>query len=154
MKCKLDKLKKFLVEAKKKTYASGDENLKKVQDDNSTTIIYKNGDWKYYDNYFGGKPYGDREVVFYKGKEVYMMVYYGYVNEKVKNVNNIYSILMGALKNIPGDYPYRGPKIFEEGEYIYQNEWEGQIDNFSGKEKILNEKGNILYQARYIGGKL
>ncbi len=57
---------KFLAEAKKSTYAAGDAAKKVVNDDKSTTLVYENGDWKYHDNYFGGEPFGGREVVFYK----------------------------------------------------------------------------------------
>ncbi|HNY04800.1 MAG TPA: hypothetical protein PKI92_03540, partial [Candidatus Woesebacteria bacterium] len=69
-------LREFLVKAKKSTYASGDASKEIVELDKSTTLIFEEGDFKYHDNYFGGEPYGGREVVFFKGEPVYIMVYY------------------------------------------------------------------------------
>ena len=54
----MDELKQFIHNASKNTYASGNENIKKKEKDNSTTIVYEKGDYKYHDNYFGGEPYG------------------------------------------------------------------------------------------------
>jgi len=75
-------LKQFILDASHNTYASEDVNLRQKQADNSTTIVYEKDNWKYHDNYFGGEPYGGREVVFYDNKPVWMMVYYGWVEER------------------------------------------------------------------------
>ncbi len=84
---------KFLVEAKKSTYAAGDSAQKNINDDKSTTLIFESGDWKYKDNYFGGELYGGREVIFFKSQPVYMMVYYGKVDNSVSDVNKVYGVL-------------------------------------------------------------
>ena len=142
---------KFLVLAKKSTYASGDVSKKVIELDKSTTLIFEDGDFKYHDNYFGGEPYGGREVVFFKGEPVYIMVYYGLVNEDFANFHRIYKILQKALSLIPENKPYRGPKEYNEGDYKYTNNFIGKVDNFSGKETI-SYKGKEVYQAKYIGG--
>lgn len=147
----LDELKSFLVKAKKATYASGDESAKIINDDKSTTLIFEDGDWKYHDNYFGGEPYGGREVVFFQGAPVYIMTYYGWVDERAENVKEIYSILQKALTLIPEDKPYRGPKELNEGNYSYSNDFQGEIDNFSGEE-IIKLDGQEVYRAKYLGG--
>jgi len=89
----IQNLKEFLVKAKKNTYASGDKSKKIIESDKSTTLIFIDGDFKYHDNYFGGEPYGGREVVFFKDEPVYMMVYYGLVDKKVNDFREIYKIL-------------------------------------------------------------
>jgi hypothetical protein len=142
---------KFLVEAKKSTYASRDSAQKIINKDNSTTLIFKKGDWEYNDNYFGGEPYGGREVVFLKNKPVYIMVYYGLVDNSVNDINKVYRILMNALKLIPKDKPYRGPEKYSEENLIYQNNFTGEIDNFFGEE-IIKKDGIKIYQAKYMGG--
>lgn len=145
-----NELKNFIYEASKNTYASEDKNIRVKQEDNSTTIIYEKGDYKYHDNYFGGEPYGGREVVFYKGKPVWMMVYYGWVVEG-NNPEDVYGMLTKALRNSSIDIPYRGPRELIDGDLRYINEVKGEIQNFSGEEKIL--KGNtLLYTAKYMGG--
>ena len=71
---------KFLVDAKKSTYAAGETAKKIVERDKSTTLIFENGDLKYHDNYFGGEPFGGREVVFLQNEPIYIMTYYGLVD--------------------------------------------------------------------------
>ncbi len=73
-------LKQFIFEASRATYASGDESIKQKQADESTTIEFRKRSYVYQDNYFGGEPYGGREVVFLDGKPVWMMIYYGRVH--------------------------------------------------------------------------
>lgn len=147
----LNELKSFLAKAKKATYASGDESVKIINDDKSTTLIFEEGDWKYHDNYFGGEPYGGREVVFFQGHPVYIMTYYGWVDEKAENVKEAYAILQKALTLIPKDKPYRGPKELNESDYSYSNNFQGEIDNFSGEE-IIKLDGQEVYRAKYMGG--
>jgi hypothetical protein len=149
----IDNLKSFLLLASQSTYASGDESLKKVEADHSTTIEFFSHDfpeYKFHDNYFGGEPYGGREVIFVKQKPVWMMTYYGKVYKGFES-NDVYSILMGALRNSTIENPYRGPKLFKVGEWTYLNDTKGEFEDFYGIERIF--KGdNVAYQARYLGG--
>jgi len=148
----LNELCKFLVKAKKSTYAAGDTAKKIVEADKSTTLIFEDGDWKYHDNYFGGEPYGGREVVFFQSLPVYMMVYYGWVIEGVADVQAVYKTLQGALSLIPEDKPFRGPKKYNLDGAEYINVYEGEIDNFFGEEIIKSVDGNEIYKAKYVGG--
>jgi len=142
---------KFLVQAKKSTYAAGDQIKKVIKKDKSTTLTFKQGDWEYHDNYFGGEPFGGREVVFFKSQPVYIMVYYGWVVESIKNFDKVYKMLQSALLEIPENKPYRGPEELSKGNYTYKNSFAGEIDNFSGEEFIL-ENGHEVYRAKYMGG--
>ena len=146
----LDKLKQFILEAKHNTFASGDSSLEKKEKDNSTSITYSKGEWEYNDNYFGGEPYGGREVVFYKNKPVWMMVYYGWVVEGV-DTKRVYPLLQKALSKSTVDKPYRGPDEYIEGTSIYANDMEGDVENFRGEERIY-DGDELLYIARYMGG--
>lgn len=147
----LNDLREFILESTKHGYAVAGEAGKKVESDDSKTFIYEKGDWKSHDNYFGGEPYGGRTVVFYKGKPVWMMVYYGSVAKDITNFTKIYEILRQALLNAPEQHPYRGPHSLKEDDFEYQNSWEGEIDKFSGQEKIAHTEEEI-YWASYIGG--
>ncbi|MCF7906538.1 DUF5680 domain-containing protein [Patescibacteria group bacterium] len=141
----------FLVEAKKSTYASGDNTIKIIEENKSTTLVFEKGNFKYNDNYFGGEPFGGREVVFFNNEPVYIMTYYGFINESVSDFGSIYKILQKALSEIPEDYPFRGPKEYSENNYKYVNNYNGEVDNFFGEE-IISENGKELYRAKYIGG--
>ena len=142
-------LKLFIYKASKATYASGDESLKQKQTDGSTTIVFSDGDFSYNDNYFGGEPYGGREVVFYKNKPVWMMVYYGLVYEGVNN--EVYKILMEALSATKQEMPYRGPLEYVKDNWKYENIISGGVGNLSGKERIFKDDV-CVYEANYLGG--
>lgn len=147
----IQELCKFLVKAKKATYASWEETKKIKENDQSTTLVFEEGDWKYHDNYFGGEPYGWREVVFFKWNPIYMMTYYGWVNEKVGDINWVYKTLQHALLLIPETKPYRGPEMYKEWEYTYVNSFSGEVDNFFGEE-CIKYNGKEIYKAKYMGG--
>jgi hypothetical protein len=144
-------LKQFLVKAKKSTYAAGNSAGRIKEADGSTTLIFEEGAYKYHDNYFGGEPFGGREVVFFENNPVYMMVYYGNVDESINYFGGVYRVLMNALKLIPIEAPFRGPEKYEEGDWLYENKFVGDVDSFSGEENIFY-KGKKVYQAKYIGG--
>lgn len=143
-------LKKFIFEASRATYASGDESIKKKELDRSTTITFASGNYRMHDNYFGGEPYGGREVIFLDNKPIWIMVYYGFVHLNI-DAREVYPFLMEALSNNTEDMPYRGPKLFEKGNGKYENKFVGELASFSGTEKIY--KDNVcVYEASYIGG--
>jgi hypothetical protein len=146
----LSDLKRFLALANKAGYASGNRKSLTKEKDHSTTIRFKSGFWEFHDNYFGGEPYGGREIISYKNQPVWIMVYYGLVTNSIKP-EKIYPFLQKALGLFPVDYPYRGPAIFEEDGFIYKNNWSGEIESFSGKEIIIKDNKEI-YSASYIGG--
>jgi len=155
MEIDLKQLINFITEANKAGYASGQDDIWKKQPDGSTTINYKREDWLFCDNYFGGEPFGGREVVFYQDKPVFMMTYYGRISDKTLDSKIIYSFLQKALKLFPEDKPFRGPKnLYEQidgRKMMYENNYRGEIDYFSGEEKIFID-GKEVYEARYAGG--
>ena len=146
----MNKLKEFILKASRETYASGSESIKQKQLDDSTTLVFEDGDYKYHDNYFGGEPYGGREVVFLKGKPIWMMVYYGLVYKNIE-AKDVYPFLIESLANTTLEMPYRGPKLFERNDWKYVNDFSGDVDNFSGVEKIFKGE-TLVYEAKYIGG--
>ena len=143
-------LRQFLIDSNRAGYAGGEEKKWVKEADSSTTIPFEKGPWKSHDNFFGGEPYGGRTVVFYNGKPYWMMVYYGWVEEGVKT-SSVYKVLRNALKQMPEDYPFRGPEEYKEGEFTYTNTWEGEVDRFAGEEQITRG-GKLIYKANYLGG--
>jgi hypothetical protein len=57
----LMELKEFLIKANR-PHAMGTANVAR-QKDGSHTIIFREGDWSMHDNFFGGEPYGGRQVI-------------------------------------------------------------------------------------------
>jgi len=146
----IEKLRAFLVDANKHTYSTGNESLNKKEVDKSTTITYEKEEWKFHDNFFGGEPYGGRVVVFYQNNPVWIMVYYGLIDSQ-NAPEAVYPVLQQALRHMPEESPFRGPKELIDGEYIYRNTWTGSVEKYSGKEIILKNKKEI-YWATYMGG--
>lgn len=146
----INNLKAFLIASNKAGYAGGEEKKWVKETDGSTTIPFEKNPWKSHDNFFGGEPYGGRTVVFFENKPVWIMVYYGKVMEEIEP-KSVYGVLRNALAQMPEDAPFRGPKEYQEGEYAYTNSWQGEVDNFSGEEKIT-KAGTVIYKANYLGG--
>lgn len=146
---KTNEIKQFLLRANEFGY--GNESTKELDEkDGSHTIVYEEGDWLFHDNFFGGEPFGGRDVISYQGKPVWMMVYYGFVTDLSLQAD-IYRFLKKALRNFTEDMPYRGPKELAEGGWAYQNDVKGDFGRFSGEETIMYN-GKEVYRCRYQGG--
>ncbi|MDO8620671.1 MAG: DUF5680 domain-containing protein [Candidatus Levybacteria bacterium] len=147
----IKQLRKFLIDPENAGYETGDSKKWIKEKDGSTTIPFESGDWRMHDNFFGGEPWGGREVVFYKGKPAWIMVMYGSVDSSFNDFETVYKFLQKALRNQPEDLPLRGPKVFREGNFVYKNKTEGDLENFIGKEEIYKDKKRI-YRMNYSGG--
>lgn len=141
---------RFLIDSNRAGYAGGKEKKWIKESDGSTTIPFEKGPWRSHDNFFGGEPYGGRTIVFYQRKPCWIMVYYGWVERGVET-DPVYAVLRNALMRMPKEAPYRGPKEYKEGTYVYTNTWKGEIGRFSGEEKITQD-GKLIYKANYMGG--
>lgn len=145
----IKKLSEFLKKAKSKGFANatGAEDFKEGEDSSFSTK-FEEGDFKYHDNWFGGEPFAGREVVWFKGKPVWMMVFFG---EDYGIRQETIPFLQKALRKMPEELPVRGPKKLKENGFIYTNKWKGSLTKFIGKESI-NFKGKEVYEATYRGG--
>ncbi|MFA5023014.1 MAG: DUF5680 domain-containing protein [Candidatus Paceibacterota bacterium] len=153
----LPELEAFLDEANKSGYATGESPAWVKEADGSTTIAHesKDGLWRYHDNFFGGEPYGGREVVFREGKAVWMMVYYGAITGDRLDKNKVYAFLRQALAQADPALPVRGPKFLPEKidghDWVYETSWSGDLTGFLGRESIKLD-GQEIYYANYSGG--
>lgn len=144
-------LKKFLFNSNNDGFAGGDSKKWIKEKDGSTTITFELKDFRMHDNFFGGEPWGGREIVFFRGEPVWIMVMYGVANSSFKDFKKVYRFLQKALLNQPETFPVRGPDKFREGDFVYTNKIEGNLSNFIGKEEIF--KGNKqIYKTNYSGG--
>jgi len=143
-------LQQFLIDSNAAGYAGGEEKKWIKEPNGSTTIPFILGEFSSHDNFFGGEPYGGRVIVSYKQKPVWMMVYYGWVTKGIDTAI-IYPILRTALKNMPKEAPFRGPRELSIEEYVYKNTWTGIIEQYSGEECII-QGDTLLYTANYMGG--
>ena len=139
----------FINEANRAGYEQDKPKNIKKEADGSTTIWYERDEWKFHDNFFGGEPYGGRNIIHYKNKPVHITVYYGNV-DKSYDPNKLYPFLRAALR-AGIEKIFRGPKNFKEGNFLYSKTYKGDAANFVLEEKI-SEKKKLIYQATFIGG--
>ncbi len=151
MEVQIENIISFLREAHANSYASGDASKQVKETDNSTTFTYDKDNWHYHDNYFGGEPYGGREVVFFDNKPIWMMTYYGTVASSVEDFSDIYAFLQEALKQGTDDYPLRGPQKYEAEGLTYSFYVDGTPSKFVAME-IIKKDGKVVYSANFAGG--
>lgn len=144
------KLKQFLINAKKNTYASGGENKAKTILNGAKEYIFIDNDFKYIDRYKGHKKFNGEENVLQNNKIIWKMKYEGKILSKKILADDIYSFLRKALKKIPNGKPMRGPKELINKEYKYINSINGDIEKFFGEEKIFH-KDELVYSLIYNG---
>lgn len=144
----VDELRKFLVKAKKAGYASGGESVAVKESDGSKSTRFEEGNFKFHDNWFGNEPFGGREVVFYKNKPYWVMVYYG---SDYHRTPGLIPVLLKALSSLPDEMPARGQKYLKDGDFEYRNNWKGDLESFSGDE-VITYKGEKVYNLKYSGG--
>ena len=150
----MNRIEKFLIEAKKQTYAN--ESIEKVKStrQNSKDYEYKKENMIYHDTYFGGINFIGEEVIYIDNEVYWAMNYYGVTLDESLGEEAMDNALRLALMNVGKDkkvLPVRGPKEFINGEYKYTLDITGNINYFSGIERIYkNDK--LIYELKCNGG--
>ena len=140
----------FLQRAKKATFASKTANPIKTKD-NGSEYTYEERPFLYKDKYFEYFTDIGQEIVWYNGTPSWSMSYRGGMLSREDLSSRCFSFLKRCLQKFPEDFPVRGPESYKEGEFRYENKWNGDINNFFGEEKIFwKEEQN--YFRNYLGG--
>ena len=155
----LNRLAKFLVEAKKKTYASANKMDIDSERPLHEELEFSDGEFYYRDSYVGFfQAPGMEEVRIGKeGKTIWTMAYSGEMLPKYQGKLNIlfakktFGFLKKALTLIEESKPYRGPEKLKEGDWKYKCSVGGDIKKFIGHEKIFFKEEEVFSQD-YIGG--
>jgi hypothetical protein len=162
MRVNLEALARFLVDAKKHTWAAGAQTITPERAD-FKEIPFTDGHWHYLDSYTRSYArsvlaHGD-EVVRYKRRPVWLMSYRGGMlpefQKDRKLTKETFEFLRKVLLNVDTDFPFRGPAIYiDTGRFEYHNSISGTIADFTGTEVICDRHGDKtkLYQAYYLGG--
>ena len=136
----------FLIRAKQATYAGkGAETASsRVK---SHDLIYREGDYMYYDTYLGGDKFAGEEALWISEIPYWSMNYVGRViGEKFSG-----DFLKEALLQVPEDKPFRGPDEFTDSDYTYKCDIDGDYEWFRGKE-IISYQGTLIYECYFHGG--
>ena len=149
----MNKIEKFLIEAKKQTYAN--ELIEKVKStrQNSKDYEYKKGNMIYHDTYFGGTNFIGEEVIYIDNEVYWAMNYYGVTLDESLGEEAMDNVLRPALMRVGEDniIPIRGPIKFENNGYFYTFKTTGTIENFDGIEQIYKDD-NLIYELHCSGG--
>ena len=175
-----EELGKFLLEAKRATWASGKKAVK--TDNGGEYFIFAKSPYFYKDKYYDNdpNPFIGQEIVSFNGKPIWGMNYYGWLTEEgkeYKDQEGLAKFLREALSNLTDiQNPFRGPeqypkfenKTIDKKRLIYLNHPEGDLFNFQGKEWIIMGKtvhemrlmkfgeypkvDNVLFELDYRGG--
>lgn len=141
----------FLIEAKKKTYAGQGRKIRRK--DTSRHYIYEKYQFRYHDTYYGNLVDCGREVVYFQNKPVWAMCYHGGIVEGFEEESKeVFSFLREALLEVPSEFPLRGPQVYIKENYMYINQYSGNLFNFSGKEIIVSKSNKLVYSKNYCGG--
>lgn len=149
----MQELERFLIEAKKQTYANASIKRTTSSRLNSVDYEYQNGDMLYHDTYFGTTNFIGEEVVYQDNKVLWAMNYHGTTIDDKISEEAMDKALRPALMLVGEEdiIPVRGPKEFINGEYRYTFEAEGSLANFNGLETIYKNDTKI-YELRCSGG--
>mgnify|MGYP001579575299 CR=1 FL=1 len=155
----LEELSKFLVNAKKRNYASKEKKIREV--DGSKTFIFQDGNFYYTDNYAGSLQAQGNEIVRCQrkdGQRIWSMNRFGGLLSKYwKNgfSEEIYPFLKESLVGVTSKRPFRGSEMYEDKKLglKYISLVEGDITRFEGKEKIICKRtGYIVFSQNFMGG--
>lgn len=151
----LDALVAFRLEANANTYAAMMNEVPSTRLD-SHDYRYEKDEYTYHDTYVGGEQFAGQEAIWKNGRAVYAMNYVGRVlHEKFSG-----KFLKDALKAADKKMPFRGPALYQSGEYLYQMKVTGEVDWFQGYETICwhgahgekNADDINVYECYFHGG--
>lgn len=136
----------FLLQAKRATYAGHAAEVSSERP-GAHEFCYEEGALTYRDSYFGGHQFHGQEVVRQSTQQLWCMNYSG------RTLSDHFSgdFLKLALRHGTPDMPYRGPRVFRNGDYTYICEANGELDWFCGTEAIYHQD-TLVYECRFHGG--
>ena len=144
----LDELIAFRLEANVNTYAAFKNEVDATRPV-SHDFRYENGKYIYQDTYVGGEEFAGEEAVWRNEQAIYAMNYMGRVLADGFSGN----FLKEALRAADVKMPYRGPEIYQSGEYTYRCKVTGDFTWFQGCEEIYHGNQKV-YECVFHGGLL
>lgn len=147
----LTKLHTFIVRAKAATYVgSGAQGASSRP--GSHDLHYSEDDWLYIDSYFGGTDFIGEESVFFEGKPVWAMNYYGYIlRPELLSAAEAGAMIKASLSRMYTEGRFLGGFAHNEGDLTYTDTSEGDFSHFHGQEQI-DRDGIKAYELVYHGG--
>ncbi len=143
------RFRRFLVKAKINTYAARMKESSEPTRPKSKDLRYEEGDFLYFDSYFGGLDFIGQEIVYEKGTPVWGMNYHGRTFRR--DIAEMPDFLKESLRLVTEEAPYRGPERHVRGDFEYRCLYSGELSGFTGKEEI-HFRGHLVYVLHFHGG--
>ena len=147
----LDQLNAFIVRAKATAYVGrGPKSLSYRP--GSHDLQFHDGDFSYLDSYFGGTDFIGQEVVYFRGRPVWAMNYYGRILEpSLITGAETGQIIQASLAEMYQQGRFLGgfEHATDNGTYFDTNL--GDVASFTGREWITRDALTV-YDLVYHGG--
>jgi len=147
----LDQLNAFIVRAKAVTYVGGGAKSLSYRP-GSHDLQFHEGPFSYLDCYFGGSDFLGQEVVYYEGKPIWAMNYYGRILEpSLIAAAEAGRIIQESLSEMYEEGRFLGGFEHATANGVYVDTSVGDVASFTGREWI--ERGGVkVYELVYHGG--
>ncbi len=136
----------FLRIAKRSTYTGKNSEIQSSRP-NSHDLEYAEGNLKYIDTYLGGEQFAGEEALWKDDIPFWSMNYTGRIIGEGFSGN----FLKEALSLVPKENPYRGPMVYQNGQYKYHCIVNGEFKWFQGYEEIYFDDTKV-YECFFHGG--
>lgn len=147
----LNALHEFIIRAKQAAYVGSGQNLLSYRL-GSHDLQFFNGDWAYHDSYLGENDFVGEEVVYYRGKVIWAMNYFGRILKPDKITSGEAGIMIkSSLTKMYAEGRFLGRFEHSEGDLTYVDTNEGGVQFFTGREWI-SRAGETVYELVYHGG--
>lgn len=144
-------LREFIVRAKQATYV-GDGLALLPYRLGSHDLQFADGDWAYHDSYFGERDFIGQEVIYYQGRIVWGINYFGRIlRPEHITAAEAGQVIKASLSCLYCEGRFLGGFEYTVGQFKYIDTNEGGEEFFQGQEWIKRE-GVRVYELVYHGG--
>lgn len=147
----IEQLNDFIVKAKAATYVGSGKESTSCRP-SSHDLQFQDGPFLYLDSYFGGADFIGEEVVYFEGKPVWAMNYYGRVliPEKITGAETG-QVIKISLSLLYEQKRFLGGFEHVDGKDAYFDTNQGDVTSFTGTEWIERDSVRV-YELVYHGG--
>ena len=147
----INELNSFIVRAKAATYVGDGEHVTPCRL-GSHDLRFSDGEWAYHDSYFGGSDFIGEEVVYFAGKPVWAMNYFGRIlRDDLLTAAVAGQMIKASLSRMYQEGRFLGGFEHMENELTYTDFSEGGADSFRGRKQIRRGE-EMAYELLYHGG--
>ena len=146
-----DELNAFIVLAKAATYVGDGEQVEPCRL-GSHDLRFEDDPWTYHDSYFGGGDFIGEEVVYFEGRPVWAMNYYGCIlREDLITPAQAGKMIKASLSRMYRENRFLGGFEHTQEGFTYIDRNDGTIERFIGNESIRRGQ-ETAYELDYHGG--